>query len=214
MEWNVPIFFKDPGLAVFYVHVPKTGGTYVERLFQANEFRKLFWFGRPHLAGMKVAPQHWHREIWEQLLDVSKMEFAFATVRHPLDRLYSEYKHQGRSGYVPVPQWIDKVKRQFDLNPMCFDNHVRPQVDFLADGFEIYRMEDGLDKAWARTINRNHSLNMKKLEITRRNVAKADPPQLSKADREALIEFCKSFYETDLRELGYQVDDAHFLKIG
>lgn len=38
-------------------------------------------------------------------------------------------------------------------DPYIIDNHLRPQVDFLSDGVEVFRIEDGIDKPLVRAAS-------------------------------------------------------------
>ena len=87
---------------ILYIHVPKTGGTSVEDLLRSYGGDLTLY--SPRNAGLPCVAQHFHGEVLRELLglgnsvgnraDEHGFDFIFMTVRHPISRLLSEYRHQ------------------------------------------------------------------------------------------------------------------------
>ncbi len=153
--------FVHADRAVLYVHIPKTGGTSVESLFTRNGFKAdyLDTGGPGSLNRLRLCPpQHMHAEPLQAILRLAACAYVFATVRHPLARLVSEYRMRmrGRGGErIPLPDWFDDALRRYGRNPYVYENHLRPQADFIVPGCEVFRLEDGLgDKLLCRIEER------------------------------------------------------------
>lgn len=143
----MPVFIANGDLHVF-AHVPKCGGTTVEEHLAAR-FGALGLIGTSshfevslqHLTWREIValfPEHWIAE-------------SFAVVRHPLDRLVSEFNMRIAQSVPPFPReisiadFLDWVERRLPVAPNLLDNHLRPQVDFIGPRTQLFRLEDGLD---------------------------------------------------------------------
>lgn len=99
------------------------------------------------------SPQHLIWEDAERVLPCPP-DVVFALVRDPVDRMVSEYRFQrekrrgSRFGRylarLPFSLWLRLMLHLVRLNPYAFDNHLRPQSDFVPDGAAIFRLEDGM----------------------------------------------------------------------
>ncbi|WP_082630743.1 sulfotransferase family 2 domain-containing protein [Roseovarius atlanticus] len=155
----MPVFFRDQA-AVLYVHVPKTGGSSIEARFLSSGYEHYFLFSKysAMTPTMKCSPQHYHAEILESCFNLRKFELIFMTVRHPLDRILSEYKMRNSDpGSASPDMWIETTLEKYQDNPFIFDNHIRPQVEFYVEGARIFRLEDGIGSNWASDLNESLS---------------------------------------------------------
>jgi hypothetical protein len=74
------------------------------------------------------------------------------TVRHPMERLKSEYhwhRHYMKLELAFEP-WALSCLSKVETNRFFGDNHFRPMVDFQCPGCEWFRLEDGLNKVFDR----------------------------------------------------------------
>jgi hypothetical protein len=150
----MPVFTKARFRCLF-IHIPKTGGTSLEAAM-----RRLGWGEqmslREHVAQLhhlKVSPQHYHGALLDQILHWDAIDRSFTICRHPFQRFKSEYYWQHEMGIAPCAdplEWAAEVMDRCRTDPWAFDNHLRPQVDFLPpnQACEVFRLEDdGVRKA-------------------------------------------------------------------
>lgn len=137
---------------VLFVHIPKAGGTTVERLFreagwgeQLRETHK----SNPDTFGLRrCSPQHYHGALLAELYDLARFDLVFLITREPVGRFRSEYLMRNRTppavDAATVAVWADQAFARRDRDPYVFDNHLRPQTEFLVPDAVVYRLEDGL----------------------------------------------------------------------
>jgi hypothetical protein len=88
----MPIFQRD-GEKLFFVHVPKCGGTSVKEILYQNGWKQL----PPEIGGGNHTPRH----LWEQLPEAVSCDFKFTLVRDPLRRFTSH-----------CSMWLDNLTDQ------------------------------------------------------------------------------------------------------
>lgn len=140
----MPIFETDAG-QILFIHVPKTGGSSLHKCLSHFHSHSP-WTTNP-LPGEPCTPQHYDRALLERHFGGTDFVWSFMVVRHPAERLVSEYCWQMRNRMVPVPfgWWVRDVLSKLAADRYCFDNHLRPQHEFRCLGAEVLRFEDGLD---------------------------------------------------------------------
>lgn len=198
------------GRKIFFAHVPKTGGTYVEDLFVRNGYHKSFWCSDPERQGLKTSFQHFERALFEPCIDFSTIAHSFITVRHPADRVVSEFRNSGRQHDLAT--WLDRLDRRLRADPYLLDNHLRPQVDFFRPGMEIYRQEDRFDAGWAQKLDARFDLGFSVFEVERRRNTQVHAAPLTAEEAERLKTFCHDRFAEDYAFFGYEEDGAKILK--
>jgi hypothetical protein len=203
----MPIFSNETS-KLLYVHTPKTGGTYIESLFKQSGYSisLLQRPGDPLIGLRKCSPQHFHAEILQCIFRIDRFDSVFMTVRHPVARILSEYRMRTPDVVTRSAAEFQKfVERCFDLygsDKFCYDNHIRPQVDFYLDSAIVTKQEDGYDSHWA-----NHLSVMSKLPISLHNKSSQPANATSKEDKikpdHKTIAMIVSFYKDDFRFFGY-----------
>lgn len=147
----MPIFFKDQ-LAMFFSHVPKTGGSYVERIARLNGWRVLLH--EPELEpnalpGLKRSPQHLPWAISKTLVDKTHFSKMAMIYRDPFERFCSEFFWLK----TKLPELsVDRFTRDFLANRFessyNFDAHLSPQKDYFTDGMNVFFFDQaGVDEA-------------------------------------------------------------------
>ncbi len=145
----MPILVKN-GKSCLFIHIPKAGGSSFEAVAKKLGWTELIsvrGFNSEEIKFLKSSPQHFHAEILDEILNYERLDKSMVLCREPFSRLKSEYYWQLAQGlHLSSPTvWL---KESFDIlenNPYVFDNHLRPQVEFMPRGVnvEIFRLEDG-----------------------------------------------------------------------
>lgn len=208
----MPIFVKDDKF-ILYVHVPKTGGSYIELLFQNNGFALAYYdrgVRKPTLNTVRhCSPQHMHATMIEAIFDPDAFDHAFMTVRHPIERLMSEYRMRlSRENPVDINDWIGHMIDGYEEDAFLLDNHIRPQSEFFMPGIRTFKQEDGFDDAWAREIETEFSINLEqpvsqqaKSSESKKSVAQGTS-EISPENRGRILRL----YERDFELFDYKPD--------
>ncbi len=160
---------------IFFVHVPKTGGTSVEAYLRAKGGLALA--GTRRHGWSRTTPQHIHREIFAEMVPPGFYDHGFTILRDPKSRLVSEFcmraeplrlklrpfglaraawkrmrgirsygvRIGNRLEFLDFDGWVARSFAEFRKDPFYKDNHFRPQHEFVADGHRVFLFEDGLE---------------------------------------------------------------------
>jgi hypothetical protein len=207
----VPVMIKD-GRSVLFIHIPKTGGTSVERLFKKSGWEQHLHERRqdqPVLFPLlRCAPQHYHAALLAEMFDVTKFDLTVAIVRDPVARFRSEFAHRNAKvepvdiDAERVTKWGKRILGRYQANNYHFDNHMRPQTEFLLPGTEVYRLEDGIPEMIA-DLNTRFDLG---LRTTVKHHLKSDQRGLSSSSVEVSPELrtlLHEVYAEDFSRLDY-----------
>jgi hypothetical protein len=207
----VPIFTRDQR-SVLFVHVPKTGGTTLERLLmQAGwevGFRATPRTHPDQIRLHRVSPQHYHAALLEQTLRLDRFDAIFLVTREPLARFRSEYamrnkRKDGAGSAEHVEAWTRRVLGRARRDPCVLDNHLRPQHEFLVPGAQVFRLEDGMDSIVA-AVNGAWDLGLSN-DIPQ-HLSSGGDGRISSRDVEvsgAVAASVREFYRRDHELLGY-----------
>lgn len=203
--------FTGQDKKILFVHVPKTGGSSVERLFANSGFKLTFVdrkVGRDSSNWLRrCSPQHMHAEMLQLMFHLERFDLIFMTVREPLARFRSEYsmrhKHDLKPDSALVDAWTQRAFRQYDKNPFRFDNHLRPQSQFLLPGTEVYKLEHGLDRM-AADLRDRFGLDLAdeiphRLARAKKSGIPSEKVEISPATEQRVREF----YREDYEQFGY-----------
>jgi len=134
---------------VLFVHIPKTGGSSVEKWMSGSGDLCFHTSGIPSCC--KCTPQHFTLRAIKTLLPGMHFDYAFTIVRNPYERLESEYRQQWLlrkggffKGFPSFSSWIEPSLERAAANPLAADSHLRPQVDFIGSGLNVFRFEEGI----------------------------------------------------------------------
>ena len=213
----MPIFTKN-NIYILYVHIPKTGGSSVERLFNKNQWQ-LFYIDEGKKPGQlnkitRCSPQHMHLEMLQTVFDLEKIDYMFMTVRHPVDRLISEYRmRNGPQKGLTLADWFERALKAYLKNPFCFDNHLRPQSEFWHPSFQVCKLEDGLSQI-IKEAELRLNINFENKEfpnVTHRDNNAGDIDQKFIQITNSLKSRIELFYRRDFNLFDYQFDQARTL---
>lgn len=150
----MPVFLHNGNLHAF-VHIPKCGGTTIERILE-DRFGTLGLLNPSYYKDplpqrwSKTSPQHITWADMEHIIPEAMLDKVFAVVRHPLTRFVSSYNFAARIGKVPAgmgpEEWFEKATWDLSKIPYHADNHLKRQIDLMPEGTVVFRLEDGLDE--------------------------------------------------------------------
>lgn len=162
---------------ILFIHIPKTGGTTIERYFcelmKINHF-KYPTFYQEYLWGLgenKLQYQHLTmKQIFNdlKLYKLDDFDFIFTVVRDPIKRFISECNWRPQRYHNPqnlIDKIHDKSKRK--------NSHFFSQYDFIK-GYEnklkIYKFEDGINNIVNDVIEVNKfNINMPNLKYIKKS---------------------------------------------
>lgn len=147
--------FRAGSKIIYFAHVPKCAGSsmvkYLRDRFGPLAFHdsEFYVFPEP-TRWSKTSPQHVDADVLGRLFPAGFIDASFAVVRHPLPRLISAFHFQ-----LEVEQklpkgtdfstWLKEIKNTRIKEPYAFDNHIRPMVDIVPAGAQIFHLEHGTD---------------------------------------------------------------------
>jgi hypothetical protein len=200
----------------FFSFIPKTGGTALLEAFKMLGARVyLHEENNPTVGVLRCPTQHLHYELSSSLINIEKADHSFAIVRHPFSRAKSDYKWAYRNARtrenIPLlDEWLEKLFEAYLKNPYVFDNHIRPQTEFIGENIKsLYYYEDGLNGPIMNALlklklkYKGGGMKVPKTNVSSKLMSKvmADHPERSILRSENLV---KDFYRVDYDTLGYQ----------
>lgn len=134
---------------VLFIHIPKTGGTTIEQLFNIK------WTEDNLLSTSyqgDVAPQHFNvAQLQKARPNKWVQYYKFTFVRNPWDRLVSTYHWFNRGCttfelfvkyvYSMLKEHKDDILKVPNYRSMGFD-HLVPQHEFVTEGVNVFRFEE------------------------------------------------------------------------
>lgn len=217
--------FRSQSALIYFVHIPKAGGTSIEKALQVEGVKRAMLMSKAKNKSAdygRCTPQHMHANAYNSYLPEDFLDYAFTVVRNPFGRIASEYKMKVVDGNeLATPKdWLGKTMQRFRKTPdeklpatpsdwlmhaikrygefdYTRDNHIRPQVEFLAPHVERFRLEDGLDKPIEAAF-RALGLPPPAKVPHRRKGSEAKPQITAEA-----LDCIRQFYRDDFDQLGY-----------
>jgi chondroitin 4-sulfotransferase 11 len=213
---------------LIFVHIPRTGGTSIERLLGMVDSRR-FWSRKPIPALLipDRTPQHFTwRELTLHLVGDYRKAFKFAFVRNPWDRFASEFRwrqlnyHRSVAAGKVVSELyynsndlvtIDAFVRTLELSRekrlsarRGFDAHLEPQLSFVLDDSEAMVMDFvgryEQFESHVRSVAARFGVKVGLIPHAQSTRREGDYRQLFSAYSRSAVE---SFYRDDIREFGY-----------
>lgn len=134
---------------VIFLHVPKTGGTTIERLFDIARLHDSNPATNP-------TPQHLTCKMLRERIGDDKYEsyYKFVFVRNPWSRILSSYFWRQtlprKRPVLPFTKFIENVERVVDerlFYSQEFGDHFIPQLEYTSDVDDVFRFENFEDGA-------------------------------------------------------------------
>lgn len=216
----MPVFSRGDK-TIFFIHIPKSGGSSIERIGREFGWSESFSVrGKPlkDVAYYKATLQHLHADLLCRLFNLEEFDSIFTVVRNPFSRLKSEYYWQLSQGItkLDVEPWIYDSFNKYKDNHFIHDNHIRPQVAFLpkCNKLKIFKLEeDGVKKAKELFIKQspgNSGFNFVSkviFSILTKNKKEKYSVKNSKVEEKFQKHYddIVKFYKEDYEKLSYQI---------
>ena len=200
----MPVFSKE-NKSILFVHIPKCGGSSISKIFQKNNWEESFSVRGKSLSEieyLKSSPQHYHGEIIKNIFDISKFNKIFTIVRNPFNRLKSEFYWQlnNKISTNKSPEdWFNNVLEKYNQNNYIYDNHIRPQNEFILEKIHIFKLEEGLKKVYEYIFDKRF------LFIKEPKLKKMKYDQLIEGQFLKIKSKVEDFYSKDYELLKYKI---------
>lgn len=142
-------FIEVAGKRILFVHIPRTGGTSIEKSMGSIAPLKLFCPAQQEF--LRVTPQHLTLRDLKSLFGADFFDYCFSVVRNPYDRIASVYrmrsvlaKERFFQSLPPFDVWLKISLQRARTDPFYLDGHLRPQADYIGTGMKIFKFETGL----------------------------------------------------------------------
>jgi len=144
---------KETGKKIFFAHIPRTAGRFVEANILNNQFE---WVEKHLDTGLGVMSvvngyeiAHYHRDHYEKYLDVEGIPH-FSIVRNPINRFISGSIYLKRTYGNDIQSVMeDPLMFSSMIENLPFEgaiNWYRPQVNFLRNDTHIWKFENKFGK--------------------------------------------------------------------
>ncbi len=206
----MPIFTKDKKNYLF-IHIPKTAGTTIEKSFAHANYKTSYRrsVGNPLNKVTCCTPQHIHADIINQTFNIQKFDGIFTMVRNPYDRVRSEYamRHKDKSKIdgEDVYLWLKEKINAYWKDKYINDNHIRPQAEFIVQGTDIFKLEDGIDyffESLKQKYQINTSSKTNHMSSQKRNGFSSSEVMLN----DDSVDLINNFYNIDFKLFNYKMD--------
>ena len=201
----MPTFKHSSGKRVFFAHIPRTAGRFVEANLSQNDFR----WDDAHLDngkgimsivnGFEVA--HYHRDHYMKYLDVKDIPH-FSIVRNPIDRFISASIYIKRFCGDKAQEGVeDKNSFLYVLKSIPHRqslNWFRPQIDFLRSDTHIWKFEDGFGDDFVSWLSGIVGIDLEFTDDVEYAVAPDEGNKLEKTPQ--LIDTLIHFYKQDIEQ--------------
>lgn len=207
------LFIKD-SYSILFLHVPKCGGSSIDRLFKENGYSSaLEMRGLPPQDCLVASPQHQTSQNLKSMINMNNLDEIFIMVRNPYKRIISEFNWQFRDterySMPEINSWITESLEKASRDSSYSDNHFRACIDFIDADLpcNIFKLEDGMEFVAEYFVREHGSIN----QINMPN--EKDAKSFSNSIREpnlnaAAIAAINQFYKYDFEAFGYKPIDS------
>jgi hypothetical protein len=208
----MPVYsFKSNNLdyAFIFVHVPKTGGTAIENYLHAAGLSGFFdpLSYMPVRRVLRIPPTHYDYKTLDNLFRLDHF-YSFAIVRHPLDRMISEYKWALKrtkitndKGTLSFSQFMEFALERYKRDENFLAGHLKPQSRFIGGKIsKVFKYENGLNSIIKQVFDDvGFSMN-DPVNIPYINKSSDIPVTPTKDD----VKLVRDVYAEDFEQFGYQ----------
>ena len=201
----MPTFKHSSGKRVFFAHIPRTAGRFIEANLSQNNFK---WDdayldnGKGIMSivnGYEIA--HYHRDHYMKYLDVKDIPH-FSVVRNPIDRFISASIYLKRFCGSDIQKRVED-RRAFlhTLKTIPYRHSInwyRPQIDFLRWDTHIWKFEDGFREHFVSWLSGIVGIDLEFTDDVEYAVASDEGNKLEKTPQ--LIDTLIHFYKQDIEQ--------------
>ena len=139
----MPVFTKDER-RILFIHVPKAAGSSIEKQFTSSGWKMDYY--NVCATPYEPALQHLtYDELSKTIEGIDDLE-SFCVVRNPFKRMISEWRWQVnimRNTDLDFPNFVRRVQVSLKTSKTYWDNHWRPQTDFITEQVDdVFKMEE------------------------------------------------------------------------
>ena len=193
----MPTFKHSLGKRVFFAHIPRTAGRFIEENLKHNDciIEQDIW---KSVEGIEVA--HFHREYYEKYLDVENIPH-FSIVRNPIDRfigasIYIKRMYGDCQELMEDPLLFFSMLENFPLTEAA--NWYRPQIDFLRSDTQVWKFEDGFGEDFVSWLSGIVGVDLEFNEHIEYSISSDEGNKLEKTSK--LIDNLKQLYRKDIEQ--------------
>jgi len=183
---------------VYFIHIPRTGGRYIKKIFISNfnvKYKKEI---------SPIESMHWHYPLYlKKQKEMNKDSKFFTVIRDPFEKIMSTLKFD----ISQDKNILNKLKdRDFFINHIedhrnihsFHNNWYRPQVDFLSQETFLWHFSLGLGDQFFSWLKNNFGLFIKNKKIPDYDkVPELDYPLVIDSDLTDIKKNTYLYYEKD-----------------
>ena len=204
------LFIKEEQ-SILFLHVPKCGGSSIDRLFKDNGYTATLELrGLPPQDCLVASPQHLTSQNLKSIVNMKNLDNIFTIVRNPYERMISEFNWQFRdteSCNTPdINIWVVESLKNASSDLSYSDNHFRPSIDFIDQSYpcKIFKLEDGIEFIVEYFIREQGSTE--KIDIPNEKNAKNFANSIKRPNLNPIaIRTINQFYKRDFEAFGYTI---------
>lgn len=204
-------FIETSGKRILFIHIPKTGGTSIEKAMEKIAPLRLCIRTIPGF--LKVPPEHFTLHNIDALFDEGYFDFMFSVVRNPYARLESEYRMRSilaqERFFKELPRfpiWVEQAIESVTRDRNYMANHLRPQADFVGNDVHVYKYEENLENILGK-VTRKIGLQLK---LPEKKLLETQHVKIPIKWSSECIRLVNTFYEEDFNAFNYKKNQYQF----
>lgn len=197
--------FSNENTTLLYIHIPKCAGSSVNQILaDSSKNVGLYYTNENH--DFPCNPQHFQASLLQNICSTNEVQNSVAIVRHPILRIVSEHLYRNnlrRNSSKPEYSFSRDIQhyfRNYKYNNYIYDNHIRPQLEFIFPETKVFKIETQYAEAIRFCTKK---LNPDLLDTTSEGVKKNQSPSknLTLTGKDLLM--AQEFYGYDYELLNY-----------
>lgn len=201
----MPIFQKND-LKILFIHIPKTGGTYIyENLRHRGFIIDPSTYDRKKPRHRNSIQHQTYNDLNERY-NIDSFNIIFSITRNPIDRLISQYNWKKRGRKKNINDWIKQIFNIYISNNSIEDDHIKPQINFVGDKSLVFKYEDGLSNIMNKLFEQIDGIKLDLNVVINKSNQRVGIDDLSPNS----IKLIKNFYMEDFHAFNYTVNTTEY----